>query len=59
MKPTPLTDDEPTAAKAFDGGLAGEIVSIAACHWRMAGEWVHCRTQGESEAALLPPSVNR
>lgn len=38
--------------QSLDGGLAGEIVSIAACT-PDGRQWVRCRAQGEDEAALL------
>ena len=38
--------------QALDGGSCGEIVSIAATNGE-GFEWVHCRGQGDSEAALL------
>lgn len=40
--------------QALDGGLRGEIVSIAVCKVEDPDQsWVRCRAQGESEAALL------
>ena len=40
--------------QSLDGGLHGEIVSIAVCKVEDPDEsWVRCRAQGESEAALL------
>ena len=44
--------EEAYRRQSLDGGLAGEIVSIAAVTGD-GREWVHCRPQGESEAALL------
>ena len=38
--------------QALDGGLAGEIISIAACT-PDGRQWGRCRAQGEPEAALL------
>lgn len=38
--------------QSLDGGLHGEIISIAACT-DCGHEWVRCRAQGESEAELL------
>ena len=38
--------------QSLDGGSKGEIISIA-CTNGEGREWVHCRAQGESEAALL------
>ena len=39
--------------QSLDGGLAGQIVSIAIATCDDDAGWVHCRAQGESEAALL------
>ena len=44
--------DEAHRRQSLDGGLAGEIVGIAAVT-ADGRQWVHCRPQGESEAALL------
>lgn len=38
--------------QSLDGGTRGEIISIAVTNGE-GREWVHCRAQGESEAALL------
>ena len=39
--------------QALDGGLHGEIISIAAVTEEDGQQWVRCRRQGESEADLL------
>ncbi len=44
--------DEAYRRQALDGGLAGEIISIAAVT-PDGRQWVRCRAQGEPEAALL------
>lgn len=38
--------------QSLDGGLHGEIISVAACT-DTGQEWVRCRAKGESEAELL------
>lgn len=44
--------EEAYRRQSLDGGLAGEIVSIAAVTGD-GRQWVHCRPQGESEGELL------
>jgi len=44
--------DDAYRRQSLDGGLAGEIISIAACT-ATGDKWVMCRTQGEPEADLL------
>ncbi len=39
--------------QSLDGGLHGELVSIAACTDVEGQQWVRCRAQGESEGDLL------
>ena len=43
--------------QSLDGGLAGEIISIAAVT-PDGRQWVRCRAQGEPEAALLNEFIN-
>jgi hypothetical protein len=44
--------DEAYRRQALDGGLQGEIISVAICD-DSGREWVHCRLPGEDEADLL------
>ena len=48
----PAAAEEAYRRQSLDGGLAGEIVSIAAVTGD-GRQWVRCRAQGEAEAALL------
>ena len=48
----PVASEEAYRRQALDGGLHGEIISIAACT-DDDRQWVRCRRQGESEAELI------
>lgn len=49
---SPAAAQEAWRKQSLDSGTKGEIVSIAVCNGE-GREWVHCRAQGENEAALL------
>lgn len=49
----PAAELEAWHRQALDGGLHGELVSIAACTDVEGQQWVRCRSADESEADLL------
>ena len=50
---SPAALEDAHRRQSLDGGLFGEIVSIAAVTEEDGQKWVRCRRQGESEADLL------
>ena len=48
----PAAAEEAWRKQSLDGGTRGEIISIAVTDGE-GREWVHCRSHGDSEAALL------
>lgn len=50
---SPAALEDAHRRQSLDGGLFGEIISIAAVTEEDGQQWVRCRHQGESEADLL------